>query len=920
MRFTAVALSFLSLSILVVSGCGNRPVSPAESYTKAEQLLSQFRAVSADEPAKTEPATPDKKEDKKEAELGADKDFLISIPKAALQILNEDGKVTQKGTDFLLSASLIPQEGSPTSTAMNGKVVYFSLYSDGLDMYESTDGAVVTDDLPSNRLLAKFPVAKQTEDSVLINFDSGMRSLFIAQWHGGADKFDGDQLDTTLDVSSTRVLSLTYKSGRITIKQTVQARVQTLLGPVVTPKFQMRYYLAPYKITDYQPKIVKNTRHVRFFKGYGNLQKETGRTNRAILRFDKRQPLTIHYSANVPPLFEEAVRDGIMYWSRALKPVGLELKTGKAPEGITAPNPDYNIVQWVPWDAAGSAYADVIADPRTGQALHGQAYLTSVFGISGVQRARMVLRALQTAATKPDLGKNEFTGVGVKFNSDTAWKPAGFCQNNEREFAFEMAKGVAQLVSLDKATDQNILDMSRNYVREVVAHEVGHILGLRHHFAGNLLATLTAVEQGEWAKKALTEGKFDSLPSKIPSSSVMEYTEYFAAAYIGQLIKEGKVVLPYDQAAIEWGYADNKAIEENKTLYCSDEEAGKFGDCETFDPTGDPFLGAQVDLARTMDSMPNIFLENFVSAVAPVDSDDVEKVEDVVFPNDFLRKYAQEPVSAALRRSLSWFRADIRMISIENSLPLGLLTPQTRLDAKWVEVQKKVALVGGTDRLLFGHLPLGLTLDTSKKENTLPSVKFNRDGFVGKVKEALDSTYSKFIGPDGKEHSFTEGERKTIEAIAKEFALFYEKDLLGRSLTAYAENKLNLSREANGIQNENELLSKIESQYAKVAREIILAEDPSKTLTGKVETADVIVKDFKYPAELRKLAPQILAAEVGSTPYWADTYRSSIKAALKAKVDSALLAGKPDFKDSVLAPNLRNWYQEQRRIMMMLPD
>jgi predicted Zn-dependent protease len=32
------------------------------------------------------------------------------------------------------------------------------------------------------------------------------------------------------------------------------------------------------------------------------------------------------------------------------------------------------------------------------------------------------------------------------------------------------------------------LRASQDYVREVVAHEVGHVLGLRHNFAGSVSA------------------------------------------------------------------------------------------------------------------------------------------------------------------------------------------------------------------------------------------------------------------------------------------------------------------------------------------------------------------------------------------------------------------------------------------------
>ncbi len=57
-----------------------------------------------------------------------------------------------------------------------------------------------------------------------------------------------------------------------------------------------------------------------------------------------------------------------------------------------------------------------------------------------------------------------------------------------------MAHGLQELLASDELTDEAVLRAAQDYVREVVAHEVGHILGLRHNFAGSLGATLTAKE------------------------------------------------------------------------------------------------------------------------------------------------------------------------------------------------------------------------------------------------------------------------------------------------------------------------------------------------------------------------------------------------------------------------------------------
>ncbi|HZI33873.1 MAG TPA: hypothetical protein VFF11_16150, partial [Candidatus Binatia bacterium] len=94
----------------------------------------------------------------------ADKYFL-AIPESAF------------GKDYLFSASMIPQGQSPTSHGLAGKVVEFELFPDGVDMYESTKGLVVTKDLPARRLLASFPIVRNETNRVVIDFNKGMRQV-----------------------------------------------------------------------------------------------------------------------------------------------------------------------------------------------------------------------------------------------------------------------------------------------------------------------------------------------------------------------------------------------------------------------------------------------------------------------------------------------------------------------------------------------------------------------------------------------------------------------------------------------------------------------------------------------------------------------------------------------------------------------
>ena len=333
-------------------------------------------AISLSAAEKTAPVAP---------ELQVTDRFFLTIPK--------DGF----GKDYLFSASLIPQGHSPTSHGLAGKIVSFELFPDGVDMYESTKGLVVTADLPARRLLANFPIVRQDGDRVVIDFNKGMRRVFTQSWTDGG-RLDLSAHDNVLEVPESRVFEMRADGKQLIIRQSVQMRSRESSADVES-RYEVRYFITPYQPGDFagkEPSVV-DSRYTKYFETEGRLETGTGRVSARIDRFDLQQPVEFFYSANTPPEFVEAVKDGILYWNRVF---GKEVvRANKAPEGVTAPDAKHNLVQWVPWDKAGFAYADVLVDPLNGESEHGQAYMTSAFSFLGKARARALLRAMEEVSS-----------------------------------------------------------------------------------------------------------------------------------------------------------------------------------------------------------------------------------------------------------------------------------------------------------------------------------------------------------------------------------------------------------------------------------------------------------------------------------------------------------------------------------------
>ncbi len=115
------------------------------------------------------------------------------------------------------------------------------------------------------------------------------------------------------------------------------------------------------------------------------------------------------------------------------------------------------------------------------------------------------------------------------------------------------------------------------YFQEMVAHELGHNVGLRHNFRGNLNSA------------GLEEGKV--------SSSIMEY--------LGRGFRHLNRIAEYDVLAIKYGYT---GVEPTKRdLFCTDEHVAVLKDtasspeCSRDDATSDPFSFFEGRVTRAID-------------------------------------------------------------------------------------------------------------------------------------------------------------------------------------------------------------------------------------------------------------------------------------------------------------------------------
>jgi Met-zincin len=833
-------------------------------------------------------------------ELQVTDQFYLAIPKSGLS------------KDYLFSASMIPQGNSPTSHGLAGKIVSFELFPDAVDMYESTKGLVVTEALPARRLLASFPIVKQDASRVVIDFNKGMKRVFTQGWTDG-EALDFHRHDNVLEVPESRVFEMHADSGQITVRQSVQTRSRESNADVEA-RFEVRYFIKPWSPGDFlgkEPSLV-DSRYTKFFETEGLIEPNTGRISSRIDRFNLKKPLVFYYSANTPPEYAEAVKGAILYWNTVFGKEVVQAK--KADAGVTAPDAKCNIIQWVPWDAAGVAYADVLSDPLTGESMHGQAYITTVFTFKGKARARALLRAMQKAAEVKTETKKGAAQLGVPFLA-----PAASCELDTPEFAAQMARGLEEVLASDELTDEAAEMVAGDYLREVVAHEVGHVLGLRHNFAGSLGGTLTAKELDEWFRAYVCGQPLDAYTNKLATTSIMEYTIFKGGVFTGWWMRTQHQPLPHDRAAIGWGYFDSGEARANKMLFASDEDDETYGDVKKFDYGAEPVVGAYNETAQLIDLLPNNVIEKFIAARAPQNPNDRVPLEQVVLSpakdiGDIMKQFGY---------ALTWFRAETRSLRVENQFDyIGEINKKERQQAHWKYLNRQMDELGGVDRALFSPLPPEFKLDLKDEPAGMKIVqRINAAGLTAKLEKLLASTnYTTFVGLDDKKYSFTPAERALILERGKKYFAELEKELVKQICLKLENAPRNLGGEANDAVGEDDITAKLEARIIDIAKYVVTTRVETNRISGKVDKSYVEVPQFKYDFEVRVAAAKMLNEKTGSFKSWADDSKADLNKQMKQIIEESLnIAHFKDFQVSLLSRPLRDWYAQQQELLQLLP-
>jgi hypothetical protein len=367
-------------------------------------------------------------------------------------------------------------------------------------------------------------------------------------------------------------------------------------GQLVT----LHYSLAKLPKTDYRPRFADD--RVGYFltavKDFSSGKPEDARFLRFINRWDLRKrdpslklsppvkPIVFYIEKTVPIRFRRYVREGILEWNKAFEKIGfsnaIEVRQQEENNEFASFDPEdarYNFFRWITSDRS-FAMGPSRVNPMTGEILDADIIFDDSMVASYLRQYDVMIRDLPKTFLSPRMqrfletnpAENPFRGTRLESrerraeseiaDAVAAAEPGdvfaarpeslrSYCSLGEG-FSHQLALGALAVLKGGEWPEEFV----GSAVREIVMHEVGHTLGLRHNFKASTWLKLNEINS-EKKPQATTGSVMDYAPINIALDETKQ-GEYIATT-IG----------PYDYWAIEYGYKPCEKEPEELNAICS---------------------------------------------------------------------------------------------------------------------------------------------------------------------------------------------------------------------------------------------------------------------------------------------------------------------------------------------------------------
>jgi hypothetical protein len=281
------------------------------------------------------------------------------------------------------------------------------------------------------------------------------------------------------------------------------------------------------------------------------------------------RPIIFWLDSNIPYKYHNTVKEGILEWNKAFERIGfkdaIQVRYQIDNSEFDTADVRHASVRWFLGTDARFAIGPTQVDPRSGEILDADIGVSDVWTRNPRRRAVEELPRPVISSKREELHCNYANEM-----------------SSELEFARDLLEARGDLEP-DSVEAEAFVQAT---LKDVITHEVGHTLGLRHNFRASTIYSMEQMANPEFTKQHGLTG------------SVMDYNGLNVAARGG---KQGEYVMsnlgPYDYWAIEYAYKpiapENEKTElqkiaarsyEPQLAYATDHEAGYGGALEGVDP------------------------------------------------------------------------------------------------------------------------------------------------------------------------------------------------------------------------------------------------------------------------------------------------------------------------------------------------
>jgi hypothetical protein len=479
----------------------------------------------------------------------------------------------------------------------------------------------------SDSVLFALPIqTKSPSGGILVDMTSVFMNddLEIGSAIGPGFRFQGDRstwskikaFEENVELQLNSVYAGTMRIDTVPNSKGVQVGVHysiSILPPVGSTGYKPRladnrigYFLTAIK--DFSDKSDPEN-FVRYINRW-NLQKE----DPDIALSPPKEPILFYVENTVPVYLRPTVFAGIREWNKAFEKLGfsgaIEVRQQPDDPNFDPENIRYNTFRWMTAEA-GFAMGPSRVDPRTGQILDADIIFDASF-LNSWSRRWETFRPEDVAQLAPNWSPQSVEEFEHYPQGHRHAAHCTLCQEMQRQSGYAAAAMMATGVSKDGSLPEEFIHQG---LKEVVMHEVGHTLGLRHNFKASAWKSLEEI------------GDPDKGPDEPNVASVMDYSP---ANLVLDEKKQGlyysQTIGPYDYWAIEYGYKPVKGneAEELKKIasrsgepglaYATDEDTRSIDPdplSNRFDLGKDPLEYVARQIKQTSELMPKV-VENTV--------------------------------------------------------------------------------------------------------------------------------------------------------------------------------------------------------------------------------------------------------------------------------------------------------------------